>query len=269
MTTLDTIKDRTIVHYSTTVRPGSDSSLFQTMAISEVERRLLTHELVGEALDLLREKLPEEYYYHSLEHTKNVIVNAIRCATLDGVSTRDLELLAIAAAWHDTGFIVQKLANEPIGANLAVAAMNRDGGYQENEMADVVTAILDTQVQFDHELGCMVQTARGRLSPWLLDGDLSNFGRRGFLDGSLLLLREFTGIEVKEAEDLRNPEAVDFLASTVRMLGAHRYISTGGQLLFDEQKRVNQENTSRLLANAISGTPESLQSAWKAARSFV
>lgn len=269
MSAFNTIQETSTVHFSPSNLPGNPSSLFQTATSSETERRFLTHELVVEALALLREKLSEECYYHSLEHTKSVVVNAVRCAALDGVSTRDLELIAIAAAWHDTGFIVQRHANEPIGADMALSAMRRHGGYEERELADVATAILDTQVHFDPELGCMAQTAHGRLSPWLLDGDLSSFGHSGFLDVSLLLLREFTGVEVTEAEDLRNPKAVDFFAGTVRMLGAHRYISTGGKLLFDEQKRVNQEIASCVLANAINGTPESLQRAWKAAHCVV
>jgi hypothetical protein len=223
--------------------------------------------LVTEALDLLRDKLPAEYYYHNLEHTKSVIFNSVRCAELDGASKRDLELIAIAAAWHDTGYIVQKDANEPIAARMVVEAMNRDGRYLESEITDVMTAILDTQVHFDPELGCMAQTARGRISPWLLDGDLATFGDTRFLETSLLLLREFTGVEVHGAEQLRNPKAIEFLAGTVRMINAHRYLTTGAQTLFDKRKLLNLGVASQLLAHAINGTNESLRKAWNTARS--
>jgi predicted metal-dependent HD superfamily phosphohydrolase len=249
--------------------PRPEPSLFQTAPQSEIERNLLEHELVIEALDQLRKHLSREYFYHCLEHTSSVIVNAIRCAVLDGASTRDLELVAIAAAWHDTGFLIQRDHNEPVGASMAIAAMRRHSGYSESEITDVETAILDTQVQPNKELGCMTQTARGRLSAWVLDGDLSNFGHTEFLEVSLLLLREFTGVEIKAAQDLRNPKAIEFLAGSIRMLNAHRFLSRGGQTLFHNQKLRNFELTSRVLANAINGTPESLQKAWEAAHSVL
>lgn len=243
----------------------ADSSLFRAATTAQIGRNLLQHELVVEALALLREKLPQEYFYHNLEHTRSVIVNAIRCALLDGVSTRALELIAIAAAWHDTGFIFQKQRNEPIGAEMAIAAMRNHGGYEDHEIADVATAILDTQVQFNTDLGCMVQTARGRLSSWVLDGDLSNFGQSGFLQVSLLLLREFTGVDVKEAQDLRHPKAIEFLEGSIRMLRAHSYLSQGGQRLFNQQKLRNVVLACRVLSSAIDGTPESLERVWNEA----
>jgi len=266
MTVIRTIQETTAHQGVADVfsRRGADVRLAVTS--SEIERDLLQHELVTEALDLLREKLSAEYYYHNLEHTKSVIINSVRCAELDGATKRDLELIAIAAAWHDTGYIVQKHANEPIAARMVHEAMRRNSRYLESEITDVVTAILDTQVHFDPELGCMAQTARGRISPWLLDGDLSTFGDTRFVETSLLLLREFTGVEVQGAEHLRNPKAVEFLAGTVRMLNAHRYLTTGARTLFDNRKLLNVGVASLLLAHAINGTTESLRKVWDTAR---
>jgi HD superfamily phosphodiesterase len=78
----------------------------------------MSHPLVSEALQVL-DKLPEGLYYHNKQHTVNVISAAVKCAELDGISSRDLELLAIAAAWHDTGYINRRNQNEIIGADLA------------------------------------------------------------------------------------------------------------------------------------------------------
>lgn len=102
--------------------------------------RLMSHPLVSEALQVL-DKLPEGLYYHNKQHTVNVISAAVKCAELDGISSRDLELLAIAAAWHDTGYIIRRNQNEIIGADLAREAMIRTGLYLPEEIAQVTAAI--------------------------------------------------------------------------------------------------------------------------------
>jgi predicted metal-dependent HD superfamily phosphohydrolase len=230
-----------------------------------LEERMMQLDLVNEALDQLRGNLSDKYYYHNLQHTLTVIKSAIRLGELAQLPERDIELLAIAAAWHDTGFIHRREKNEEIGANLAKMAMERVGRYTEGEIADVVSAIRSTEVTFEDASAAMIQMAHGRLSEFLLDADLSHFGAPGLLRSSLCLLKEFTGLDVLSPKDLRDPRATEFIAGTVRMLNRHNFQRQESRLLLAEQKSLNYEVLSNLLANIIGGTDESLRLAWESA----
>jgi hypothetical protein len=140
--------------------------------------------------------------------------------------------------------------------------MLRHGGFQPTEIADVVTAILDTQVYMDPEGACLVQKAQGRLSPWLLDGDLSSFGSVNFLAVSLGLLRECSGMHVSSAEDLDCTKVVEFLAHTLRMLNRHQFLTDGANLLFGPQKESSTRKLGNLLAQLIGGNEISIKHAW-------
>lgn len=229
---------------------------------TELLQTLHAHPLVQEALNLLDRGLPSDLYYHNKQHTLDVIRATVLCASRDDLAPRDIELLAIAAAWHDVGYIEQRRANEPIGARMAEAAMRRHGGYSDIEIADVVTAILDTEVVMDPASASIIQKANGRLSPWLLDGDLSNFASRNFLMVSLNLFREFSGIQVSSVEDLKRPEAIEFIASTLRLLNRHEYKSGGACLLLSPQKELSTRRLGNLLSQLIGGTNESCKNAW-------
>jgi len=52
--------------------------------------------------------LDSALYYHSPEHTKNVLRQSIELAQEDELASRDQLLLAIAAAFHDAGFLEQR-----------------------------------------------------------------------------------------------------------------------------------------------------------------
>ena len=66
------------------------------------------------------------------------------------IDDRDALLLAIAAAFHDAGFLKQLPKNEPIGANIAVEAMAKSGRFSLEERELVEQMILDTRFKRYH-----------------------------------------------------------------------------------------------------------------------
>jgi len=56
-------------------------------------------------LDLLRNNLPENYYYHNSAHTIYVGEKAHEIGLHQQCTVQELELLSVAALWHDTGYI--------------------------------------------------------------------------------------------------------------------------------------------------------------------
>ncbi len=181
--------------------------------------------VVRRTLELLKEKLPRELYYHSAPHTDDVLSETLRFALTDKLSPRETELLAIAAACHDVGFITRPVMNEPLGAEHARVEMTKAGGYTEEEIALVERMILDT---------ALVETAVGpkqipsaNLSRYLLDADLSNFGRDDFFDKGELQRKEL-GVDQEI-----------FRKNSFALLNAHRWLTNAAMKLRQNKKEQN------------------------------
>ena len=142
--------------------------------------------LVTETMETLVSGLDPTLYYHCPAHTKDVLRQTLELAAEDALDGRDALLLAIAAAFHDAGFLKQRPKNEPIGAKMAVEAMAQSGRFSLEERQLVEQMILDTQLVMEGP----AQIANSRLSPWLLDADLANLGRDDFWDQTKLLAKE-------------------------------------------------------------------------------
>jgi predicted metal-dependent HD superfamily phosphohydrolase len=193
--------------------------------IRRSQGELRKHPIVQEALKLLGRELPASVFYHSLGHTEDVLDESLRFGVTDRLSPRELELLAIAAACHDVGYISAPLLNEPLGAAFARERMARHGGYTEGEIALVERMILDTALVTTDKVPH--QVASTELSRYLLDADLSNVGREDFFEKAELLRKEL-GVEI----DIFRRDSLAFVT-------AHRWHTAAALALRQEGKERN------------------------------
>ena len=70
-------------------------------------------------INLLKTKIPPRYYYHNYEHTLYVIDKVIEIGSQENCSARELQLLSVAALWHDTGYINTYAGHEEESCRLA------------------------------------------------------------------------------------------------------------------------------------------------------
>ena len=61
----------------------------------------------------------ERHYYHSYKHAIDVMERAIYLSEKEWLSKKDIEMMALAWLFHDTGFVIQYDTNEPIWAKIA------------------------------------------------------------------------------------------------------------------------------------------------------
>lgn len=206
-----------------------------SMSIDDSEKALRAHPLVGTALMRLRRELPSDLFYHSAAHTDDVLHEVLLFGQQDCLSSRELELLAIAAAYHDLGFVDKRTENEALGAELAVRAMEAAGGYLASEIQAVRVSILDTKVQMLPEGPRQVATSK--LSSYLLDADVSNLGRDDFFDKADLVRQEL-GIA----------DRTQFLKGLKIFLAAHRWYSPAAHALRAAGKERNRAALEALAA---------------------
>ncbi len=179
--------------------------------------------LVIETVQRLASTLDPTLYYHSPDHTKDVLRQTMELAEEDELDSRDVLLLAIAAAFHDAGFLEQRPKNEPIGAQMAVQAMSASGRFSQSEQDLVEQMILDTQLVMEGP----AQISNSRLSPWLLDADLANLGREDFWLQTELLAKEL------------NMDMSNMMPMTRALMQRHDWQSPAGKRLFAAKKASN------------------------------
>ena len=68
-----------------------------------LENDFLTN-VKGFVFDLFKNKLPVQAVYHNFEHTTQVVEAVYEIATAKNISDDDMEILLLAAWFHDTGF---------------------------------------------------------------------------------------------------------------------------------------------------------------------
>ena len=193
---------------------------------------------VAAALDLLARNLPPYLSYHAKSHTEDVLNEAVRFAVMDQLTQREVELLAIAAAFHDAGFTKTPIANESIGAELARRCLMQIGGYSPSEIGLIEQMILDTALV---ELpNGPQQVPSTNLSRYLLDADLSNLGREDFFDKGELQRKEL------------NLDEEHFRKRSLQLLSAHRWFTDAARALRQKKK---QENLL-LLKSMVSPAPD-------------
>ena len=188
--------------------------------------------LVTDMVTRLKRGLNASLTYHSPAHTEDVIQQALALAQLDSLDDHSMLLIAIAAAFHDAGFLSARLGHEAIGADMASQAMGADNRFSQTDIGLVVDMIMDTRVNQAGSVHCCTT----HLSPWLLDADLANFGRDDFFDQTRLVAEE------------NQIEAADMIASTIDLMDRHTWQSPAGLACFESKKQENR----RLLTQALS-----------------
>lgn len=128
----------------------------------------------------LKNELPVDRTYHSLEHTLDVYASAIGIAEQEGIDGEGLVLLKIAALYHDSGFIVQNNDHEEASCTIVREQLPRYG-FNERHVQLVCEMILATRIP---------QKPHNKLARVLCDADLDYLGRSDFERIGLTLYKE-------------------------------------------------------------------------------
>lgn len=181
--------------------------------------------IVTGILDRLSRELDASLFYHRPAHTEDVIQQALTLAKLDALDAHSMLLIAVAAAFHDAGFLVTRSGHESISADMAATAMAGDKRFSQTDIDLVADMIMDTQV---YQTGAVHRT-NTPLSAWLLDADLANFGRDDFFEQFQLVALE------------NNIEPERLVTPTIDLMDRHTWQSPAGAASFELKKRENRQ----------------------------
>jgi len=136
-----------------------------------------TKEFVG---GFIGENFSEKICYHNIDHTLEVVEASEVIGRHCKLTDRDLEIVIIAAWFHDTGYFLGCENHEEASSNIAKQYLQNEN-IDSSYIHQVVNCILSTKLP---------QKPRTILEQIICDADLVHLASDQFLEKSKLLLHE-------------------------------------------------------------------------------
>ncbi len=174
----------------------------------------------------------QHLYYHQYDHALDVMQRALELWKKEWLDDEKLEILALAALFHDTGFVIQYDKNEPIWAKIAKNYL-RAMLYPEDKIATIERLILATDPEYTNP--------KDILEKIIKDADLDNLWRDDFLE-------KFNNIQ-KELEYIKNIKTKEpnWIHWTIAFLEKQKFSTKTQEQERNEKKQKNIDILKEML----------------------
>lgn len=169
----------------------------------------------------------ENHYYHQYEHALDVAARALEVWKKEWIDDETLEILVIAALFHDIWFVIQYDDNEYIWATIAKNYL-KSIFYPEEKIELVEKLIIATIYTREPE---------NLLESIIRDADTDNVGRDDFFEKWARLKREIESIKKIKILD------PDWMHYSINFLKEHKFITKTG---IKERQPKKEENLKTL-----------------------
>ena len=157
--------------------------------------------LKEQVLELLKTKLPENLYYHGVDHTIRAMDVAEEYIEHHKLGVHEAQILRLAVLLHDIGYTETSMNHEDAGARTAKEMMT-DLGYSFIQIKVVSDLIRATKVP---------QRPTNLLERIICDIDLDYLGREDYMEISELLFKELYENSMIDSREEWNKMQIDFL----------------------------------------------------------
>ncbi|MEM6878656.1 MAG: HD domain-containing protein [Bacteroidota bacterium] len=159
-------------------------------------------EAIDAILSKLERGLSRNLHYHSIAHTRDVLARTLELAEAEGIDDpEDVDLLRTAAAYHDSGFLINNRDHERLGCKLVRAELP-EYGYTDDQIDRICGMIRATKVP---------QKPRNIYEEIICDADLDYLGRDDFYPIGQRLFKELKAFRILETEEEWNALQIKFL----------------------------------------------------------
>ena len=170
-----------------------------------------------------------KHYYHSYEHAIDVMQRAIYLSEQENLPVDEIEMMALAGLFHDTGFIVMYDKNEPIWAKIASNYL-KSINYDKNKIKLIEQIILATNPDYTNPKNIYEKIIK--------DADMDNLWRDDFQKKSNDIKKER---ETVKKIKIKDPE---WHHSLVDLLISHKFNTDVQRKERDKKK---QENLNKMI----------------------
>ncbi len=168
----------------------------------------------------ITENVPEEYAYHDLKHTNHVVEGVKAIGAGLGLSETEMEIVQLAAWFHDTGYDKGSVDHEERGSEYARQYLHQQG-YPADQIEEVVKCIMATKVP-NHPTSILEKV--------ICDADFSHLGRELYWDRCGKVRQELA-----QTKNLLMSEQ-EWTEFELRFMTSHRYFTDVASELYDSLK---------------------------------
>lgn len=180
------------------------------------------------------ENLPEVNVYHNLFHTKAVVDEVNVIAKAENMKDEDLEILNVAAWFHDIGYVQKCVGHEEISIGYARKFLEQQN-LSPDKINTVLNCILATKVP---------QSPKNKLEEILCDADLHHLGTKKFEEFGDMLRLEIEKRTGKVFSD------VEWLEKSVNFYNQHKFFTDYAKTEYETQKQLNLMKLEKRLKKA-------------------
>lgn len=173
--------------------------------------------------DLFKKSTNFNLVYHNYKHTSNVVKNVHEIGTAEKISEEELEIVTLAAWFHDVGYITSCENHEQKGVDIAAEFLVNQK-YDTEKIEAVKNCILATKLSVE---------PKNHLEEIICDADTKNVGSTSYSENSNLLRKEcecYKNIYLEEEE---------WLEKEIAFLHRHKFYTKYAFLNFSETKIKN------------------------------
>ena len=168
-------------------------------------------------------KLPEWAVYHNLHHTIETVNGCLEIGEGSNLIEDDLEIVCIAAWFHDIGYIFKTEGHEEKSVEICMNFL-KSNDYPINKISKVTNCILATK---------LVNHPKNFLEFIICDADLISLGRKDYFKKNDLLKLE---VEMRSGKKISDEQ---WLRRSAKFLSSHSYYTEYGKLNFNLQLKEN------------------------------
>jgi predicted metal-dependent HD superfamily phosphohydrolase len=180
-------------------------------------------EIEEHVVDYYKKFSSEDYFYHTLDHVINVVKLVEEIGVNSEISDEDIEILKIAAWFHDIGHIDTWEGHEEKSAEYAnFYLLNKN--YSQERIEKVKGCILATIIP---------HKPKNILEEIICDADIAYIGSTDFFNSSDLLKIE---IEKRKRKIISQPE---WLLKNIDFLQKNKFFTKYAVSKFEETKNSN------------------------------
>jgi len=172
---------------------------------------LENHKLIEKAIAhveaLFKTRKPDWVKYHTLEHAKAVAKASEEIGVDCGLSGEDLEVVILAAWFHDAGYFEKIEGHEERSVELATSFLEGKG-FPQDKIVQVARCIRATK---------MPQNPKNLIEEVLCDADIAHLASKDFLESTERVRYEI------EHQMGRKLAEIEWLTMNTDFVAGHRY----------------------------------------------
>ncbi len=184
------------------------------------ENKAILLEAEAFASNYIIEQVSKSYAYHDIQHTRNVVASCLAIAEHYDLTPKELELLQIAAWFHDTGYDKGPVDHEERSAQYAKEFLTKYS-YHPDDIAIIRDCIMATK---------MPQNPNSLLEQILSDADMNHLGKSSYWDRCGRLRQE---LAMTQNLNMSEQEWMDF---EINFIKAHSYFTPVAEKFYGKQK---------------------------------